>query len=77
MYGKRELKDGYHSDLKTPVPPEFWDNQELNELATSEAYVHHEHTRGEIGEGFNKLADDREKYWDIRVSMDEVKKLWP
>jgi len=77
VYGKRELKKGYHSDLRTPVPPEFWDDQELNELATSVAYTHHEHTRAELGDGFKKLGSDREKYWDVRVSMDEVKKEWP
>ena len=77
VYGKRELKKGYHSDLRTPVPPEFWDDQELNELATSVAYTHHEHTRAELGDGFKKLGSDREKYWDVRVSMGEVKKEWP
>jgi hypothetical protein len=77
MYGKKELKKGYHSDLRTPIPTEFWDDQQLNEISTSEAYVHHEHTRAEVGDGFKKLGSDRKKYWDVRVNMDEVRKEWP
>jgi len=77
MYGKRELKKGFHSDLRTPIPPEFWDDQELSEISTSEAYIHHEHTKAEMGTGFMRLGRERHKYWDIRVSMDEVRKEWP
>lgn len=76
LCGKRELKDGHCSKLQSPIPQEFWKDQELNFLATSDAYIHHDHTQPEIGEGFNKLGRDREKYSDIRVSMNEIKRIW-
>ena len=38
---------------------QFWDDQELNPMATGENYVHHQHTRAELGDGFKKLGSDR------------------
>ena len=77
MYGKRELKEGYHSDLRTRIPQEYWDDQELNALSTSVVYTHHEHSQPEHGAGFQKIGSKRKKYWDIRVNMQEIKALWP
>lgn len=77
MHGKKELKDGYPSDLRTLIPEEFWNDQELSPLATSEAYIHHEHTQAEMAPGFITIGERKERYWDIRVSMNEIKKKWP
>lgn len=77
MYGEKELKDGYSSKLSTLMPHDFWSDQELNVMATGEYYIDHVHTQPEQREGFKKLGQDREKYWGVRVSMDEVKSEWP
>jgi len=77
MSGKKELNDNVHSDLRTPIPQEFWSDHELNPIATSAVYIHHEHTRPEMSADFKTIGERKEKYWDVRVSMDEVKKIWP
>lgn len=77
MWGKRELENDCHSDLRTPIPKEYWDDQELNVLSTSIAYSQHEHTQAERADGFKKIGADRAKYWDVRVNMQEIKALWP
>jgi len=77
MHGKRELKEGHHSDLTSPIPQDFWDDQELNALATSVVETHKDHTQAEMSVGFETIGERKEKYWDVRISMDEVKRIWP
>ena len=77
MWGKRELEHDCHSDLRTLIPKEYWDDQELNALSTSIVYSQHEHTQAERAGGFKKIGSDRAKYWDVRVNMQEIKALWP
>ena len=64
MYGKRELKEGYHSDLRTRIPQEYWDDQELTLYATANTHKHWIHTGPEASNNKGIIGESREQYWE-------------
>lgn len=73
--GRKELegKLGYCEDVHSWIERPYWSDHVLNEVAShplSEAY---DHTQASD----LKTELHRNRYWTVRVNMDEIKKKWP
>ena len=73
--GRKELEgeQGYCDDVYTWIESSYWHTHILNEMATDRNYESHEHTKARD----LKTELRRNRYWGLRVNMDEVKKEWP
>lgn len=78
LYGKKKSKGKSDpSRLRTVVPADYWDDQELTLYATASSHLHWIHTGPELGNNKEVIGYSREQYWEVLVSMDEVRKEWP
>ena len=73
--GRKELEgeQGHCDEVYTWIETSYWGTHILNEMATDRNYEAWEH---------NKARDlkkelHRNRYWGLRVSMDEIRRRWP
>lgn len=78
MRGKKKLKGSSEpSALRTAIPPDFWNDQQLTLYSTEDRYRHWIHTEPETDSNNKRIGESKDQYWEILVSMHEVKKRWP
>lgn len=75
MRGRKELegKEGYYDGVYTRIEPSYWENHVLNKLSAGRSWESHAHTQAIVLE--RELH--RNRYWSVRVNMDEIRKRWP
>lgn len=77
LHGKKRSNGAESpSKLRTAIPKEFWDDQQLTAYATVSSHEHWIHTEPEKNSEGKEIGVAREQYWEVRVSFDEIKKQW-
>lgn len=78
LSGKKRKPDKRNpSKLATPIPADFWNDQELTKYATEDQYRHFIHTEPEIDSNSQRIGERREQYWEVTAIMSEINEIWP
>lgn len=78
LYGKKKVKGSSEpSALHTKIPTHFLNDQQLTKYSTEDRFRHWIHTEPEIASNGDRIGESKDQYWEILISMDEVKKRWP
>lgn len=73
--GRKELEGmpGYCEDIHSWITQSYWSDHVLNDVATYPVSESFDHTQASD----LKTELHRNRYWTVRVNMDEIKKKWP